>query len=130
MIKKWSKTQEQVKNASTNFNKFALLLMENFSECSNMFGSIQENENSFQLHHTQAEILNIIKYGTCDVFVYAEQIILNYRRSFLKYCIYHHEMIGTETEMSYLVVNHHDTFITSCMSLFTVNFTLLLNLVL
>ena len=102
VIKKWCKTQEQVKNASSTFNKFALLLMEKFSECSDMFGSIQESENGFQLQYTPAEIINIIKYGTNDVFVCAEQIILNYRRSLLDYCIYHREIGKCDTYESYI----------------------------
>lgn len=70
-INKWKKTDEII----SQHKKFAILMLETFSEVTELFGKILKDEYSLQFHYGKTELLNMIKYAMTDVFRCIEEII-------------------------------------------------------
>ena len=103
---KWAKTREAVQNAFSSFNKFANLLEERVGQRSEFgsstFETLPEGGEKSIVERSQEQITNILKYGTVDVFICAEQIIQAHRRSVLDYAIYHREVGKHSTYEEYI----------------------------
>lgn len=98
-ILRWIRTKPNVTNPITSYNKFAQLFLEVITGNPLKFGTIELNGG---LNQTKDQEVELIKYATYQVIVCAEQMIIEYRRSLLDYCIFHREIGKCSTYTSYI----------------------------
>lgn len=105
-MERWIKTKEETKDSKSSFDKFYNLLFSQFGDISDQFGSIEKSEidgvEKITQIRTEENIKNVLVYAMVDVFICAEQIILDYKRSLLDYCIYFRELSKDSTYEDYI----------------------------
>ena len=97
----WMKSKDNLKNATSSYNKFSRLVLERYGDTTEDFGGLVRVHSGaandpFVPFQSQPQILNMLKYACYDVFVCAEEIITSYRRALLSYCIYQREKMNGE----------------------------------
>jgi hypothetical protein len=102
-MRKWSKTREGVANAASSFNFFAQLLCSRFGNHTEFVTTKTEELPDGQVQTTTIyHPEQIIKYAVRDVFICAEEIIKQHRRSVLDYAIFHRELGRQSTYEEYI----------------------------
>jgi hypothetical protein len=105
-MSKWAKTDRNVNATTHSFDFFADLLCATFRERSEFetrhVNVDDQGVETVVTSRSPDQILNILKYGTLEVFTCAEQIILKYPRSVLGYAIFHQDQGNKSTYEEYI----------------------------
>jgi len=94
--------------------------MDRFGDTHDYFGSRTTSKGNYETttteRHSLEQDLSLIKYAMIDVFTCAENIIREYKRSIIDYCVYHRENDGN--------INTYERYIhiVACHCLIDANF--------
>jgi hypothetical protein len=96
-LQNWAKASDgnNAMKSSSNWNYFVHLLEERFGQLEEFGNSTLEILPDGGIHSTvvrsRQQILNILKYGTADVFKCVEEIVKKYPQDVTNYAIFHKE---------------------------------------